>query len=159
MNAISIGMAQTATRSTSEAARWPASVPEAGSDVTRRLGAGRGEVTRERLEGGGPYRGVLLPVASADADAADHLAVDLDREAPHEHREAARVHGVDAEGLIAGQGGAGRGLVEPMGGPPMAGRGEGLGDGDLHAGDPRPGHAVERDRMTAVVADADRLGH
>src|SRR5512143_1966137 len=105
MNAISIGTAQTATRSTSEAARWPASVPGAGSDVTRRLGAGRGEMTRERLEGGGPHRGVLLPVAPTDADAADHVAVDLDREPTYEDREAARVHGVDAEGLVARQGG------------------------------------------------------
>jgi hypothetical protein len=30
--------------------------------------------------------------------------VDLDREAAHEHREAARMHGVDAEGLVARKG-------------------------------------------------------
>ena len=69
-----------------------------------------GDVALERLQGGRADGGVLLPVSAADADPADHVAVHLDGEASHEDREAAGMHRVDAEGLIAGQGGPGGGV-------------------------------------------------
>ena len=65
-----------------------------------RSGARPGQVTRECFQRGGPHRGVLLARPATDADAAHHLAVDLDRKAAHEHREATGVHGVDAEGFV-----------------------------------------------------------
>src|SRR5215470_13919431 len=130
-----------------------------GRTRSRPLAREGSDVTLKRLEGRGADRGVLLAGAPADSDAPHHVAVHLDGEASHEDREAARMHGVDAEGLVAWQGGPARRLIESVGGPAMACRGEGLGDGDLHPGDARAGHAVERDGMPAVVADADGLGH
>src|SRR5262249_25280381 len=74
-----------------------------------------------------------------------------------EARELAGVQGLDPEGLVAGQGGAAWRRVELVRGTPVTGRREGLGDGDLHAGEARARHAMKGDGMTAVVADADRL--
>src|SRR5579875_683151 len=115
----------------------------------------RGREGRERRLADG---GVLLAVAAANANAAHHLALDADRKAADEDGEATRVHGVDAEGLAAGQGGAAR-LVEGVSGALVARRGERLGHRDLHAGDARAVHTVQSDGVAAIVADADRLGH
>src|SRR5262249_57647166 len=84
-------------------------------------------------------------------------AVDLDGKSADEDGELARMHGLDAEGFVARQGGTAGGGVELVGGASMPGRGEGLGDGDLHPGEARARHPVERDGMTAVVAHADGL--
>ena len=63
------------------------------------------------LELGQTHRGVLLPVPPADADTPDHVAIRLDGNPAHEDRKAAGMHRVDAEGLVAGQGGAGGRLI------------------------------------------------
>src|ERR1700687_2241391 len=128
--AISTGSAQAATRVSREgssrdlagSAGPSASTAEAGRDITnqstrsgasrsrnadpagRELPRGRAQVALEGVEGRRPHQGVLLSVATAHSDAAHHLPVDLDREAAHEHREAARMHGVDAEGFVARKG-------------------------------------------------------
>ena len=114
---------------------------------------------QQGLDAGGGHGDVLLAGAAADADSPDDLAIRLDGEAAHEDREAAGVHGMDAEGLVAGQGRPPRRLVEAMSGPAVAGRGEGLGDGDLDAGEPGARHAMKGERVPAVVADADGLEH
>src|SRR5215831_6846775 len=126
--------------------------------VIERSGRSGAEGPEEGVDAGGGHRHVLLAVTAAHPDAAHHLPLDLDGESAHEDGKAARVHGVDAEGLVAGQGGAAGDLVEAVGRAAMAGRGEGLGDGDLDPGDPRPRHPVETKGMAAIVADADGLG-
>ncbi len=120
----------------------------------------RATVCGQRLELGkdrGADGLVLRTVATADADAADDLAVEHQREAPDEDGELAGQHVADPERLVAGQRGSVRWLVEQMGGPLVARGGEGLGDGDLHPREPGPRQPVQGKDVAAVVADAQRL--
>ena len=85
------------------------------------------------------------------ADAADHLAVDLDRPAADEDREPALVHVHDAERLLAGLG-VGVGVRRAA----VAGGGERLVDGDLDAGRLAVVGPLDGDRPAGGVAHARR---
>ena len=89
-------------------------------------------------------------VCPADADAADHLAVDLDRPAADEDREPALVHVHDAEGLLTGLR-VGVGVRRAA----VAGRRERLVDGDLDARRLGVVGPLDDDRPAGGIADAD----
>src|SRR3990167_1011669 len=77
------------------------------------LVAAGGQRVFQRLQGGQATRGVLLAIATAQAHAAHHFAVDDDGEATDEDGELAFKAPLDAEGLVARQGRAvGRGVEE-----------------------------------------------
>src|SRR4029450_1033321 len=97
---------------------------------------------------------VLFAVAAGGRDRSDALAVDEDRKAADEHGEAALVLGEDAEGLLAGVG-----VLVVVRALAMAGGGEGLVHGDLHAGHLAAVESPERDRIGGIVGDAEDLGH
>src|ERR1700733_6516688 len=98
---------------------------------------------------------ILLAIAAAQADAADHLAIDHDRETAHEHRKAALEAPLDAKSLIAGKRWAVRCLVEEMRRALVAGGGECLVPGDLRTGNSRAVHALDQEGMASVICDAD----
>src|ERR1700722_7169867 len=100
---------------------------------------------------------ILLAIAAAQADAADHLAVDHDREAAHKHRKAALKAPLDAKSLVAGKRWAVRCLVEEMRRAPVASGGKCLVPGDLRPGNSRAVHALDQEGMAAVIGDADGL--
>src|SRR5262249_1921783 len=102
---------------------------------------------------------VLLAVAAGEPHSAHDLAVHHHREAADERGDAALEAPLDAEGLVAGQRRAVRRRSEKMGRALVAGGGERLVPGDLRPGDAGAVHALERDRVAAVVDDADRLRH
>src|SRR6185436_2417271 len=102
---------------------------------------------------------VLLAVTARKPDAANHLAVDDDRETANESGEASFEAQLDAEGLVAGQGRAIRRGREEMRRALVAGRSKRLVPGDLRPGNARAVHALERDRVAAVVDDANGLAH
>src|ERR1700722_8899596 len=102
-------------------------------------------------------RRILLAIATAQADAADYLAVDHNREASDEDREAAFKAPLDSKSLVARQGGTVRRLIEQMGRAFVAGGGEVLVPSDLWAGNSRAVHALDQKGMTAVIGDADGL--
>src|SRR5690348_6451954 len=87
---------------------------------------------------------VLLAVAAGEADAADHLAVDHDRKAADERREAALEAELDAERLVAGKRRPMRRLGEEVGRALVSRGSERLVPGDLRAGDARAVHALQR---------------
>jgi len=71
-------------------------------------------------------RGILLAIAAAQADAADYLAVDHNREASDEYCKAAFKAPLDPKSFVARQGRTVRRLIEQMGRAFVAGGGEGL---------------------------------
>src|SRR5438270_8422728 len=118
----------------------------------------------QRLERGERAFRVLLAIAAREPDPAHHLVVDDDRKAADERGEAALEAELDTEGLVPRQRGSAGRLGEEVRRAFVAGSGEGLVPGDLRAGNARAVHALERERITAVVAhayglrDADLLG-
>src|SRR5271156_5143809 len=102
-------------------------------------------------------RRILLAIPTAQADAADYLAVDHNREASDEDCKAAFKAPLDPKSFVARQGGTVRRLIEQMGRALMAGGGEGLVPGDLWTGNSRAVHALDQKGMAAVVGDADGL--
>src|SRR5580692_8724594 len=89
-------------------------------------------------------RGILLAIAAAQADAADHLAVDNDRKAAHEDRKTALKTPLDPERLVAGQSRTVRSLVKQMGRTLVAGSGERFVPGNLRTGNARTIHALDQ---------------
>src|SRR5256885_1507419 len=119
----------------------------------------RAEQIFQRLQCGEGALRVLLAVAAGEADAADHFAVHYDREAADEGGKAALEAELNAERLVAGQRGAVGRLGEEMRRALVPSRSECLVPGDLRAGDARAVHALERERIAAVVDHADGLRH
>jgi hypothetical protein len=110
---------------------------------------------RQRRE---PALRILLTVAAAQADSADHLLVNDDRKAADERREAALEAPLDAERLVAGERRAVRRQREQVRGALVASGRERLVDGDLRPRDPCPVHAFEHQRIAALVDDAHAFG-
>src|ERR1700677_2476280 len=117
----------------------------------------RAEMLLQGFERCNAARGILLAIAAAQADAADYLAVDHNREASDEYCKAAFKAPLDPKSFVARQGRTVRRLIEQMGRAFVAGGGEGLVPSDLWAGNSRAVHALNQDGMTAVIGDADRL--
>src|ERR1051326_6378420 len=124
----------------------------------------RREQVLQRLQGRERALRVLFAVAAGEPDAADHLAVDDDRESADEGGEAAFEAELDAERLVAGQRRSAGRPGEEMRRALVPGRGERLVPRDLRPGDARAIHALEGERKAALVAyahrlrDAERLG-
>src|SRR4051812_41281492 len=96
---------------------------------------------------------VLLAVAAGRGDAADDLTVDADRETADEDGEAALMLGEDPEGLLAGIG-----VLVVVRRLAVAGGGERLVHGDLHARHLAAIEAAQRDRIARGIGDAEYLG-
>src|SRR5581483_1401995 len=117
------------------------------------------EMLLKRLQRGNSARDILLAVTPTQADAANHFAVDHDREAADEHRKAPFKAELNSECLVTRQRRSGRCLVEEMRRALVACGGERLVPGNLRSGDARAVHALDQHRMTAVVGDADGFEH
>src|SRR5260221_10381783 len=93
-------------------------------------------------DAGFAHNRVLLAVAARGGDAADDLAVDADREAADEDGEAAVMLREDAQSLLAGIG-----VLVVVRRLAVAGGGEGLVYGDLHARHLAAVEAAQRRRL------------
>src|SRR5260370_20607497 len=111
------------------------------------------------LQGSDTAGGILLAVTATEADAAVDFVVDHGGKAANKYGESALETPLNAERFIARKRGAVRRLVEQVGRALVSGRGEGLVPGDLGSGHPRAVPAFERERIAALVGDAERLQH
>src|ERR1700739_227140 len=102
---------------------------------------------------------ILFAVAATEADAAEDFVVHDDWKAANEDGELALEAPLNAERLVTWKRRAIRQLIEQMRRTLVPGRGEGFVPGDLGPGYPGAVHAFERERIAALVDNADGLQH
>lgn len=106
-----------------------------------------------------PAGGILLAITAAEADPADDLVVDHNRKAADENGEPALEAPLDSERFVTGKRGPVRWLIEQMGRTLVTGCREGLVPRDLRTRHPGAVHPLQRQRIAAVIGDADCFQH